>query len=115
MRHFPRLNRVVYGILGRRHPGVLTLLGQNRVLPARSRTACAAGLLLRVRLTQCALCLNDWLLATFDDHAAIRNRRLSKSRPARPYIWRLMVFKRLICPSTCPLLQDEPTAARTAS
>ena len=29
MRHFPRLNRVAYGILGRWHPRVLTLLEQN--------------------------------------------------------------------------------------
>ena len=29
MRHFPRLNRVAYGILRRRHPTVLTLLEQN--------------------------------------------------------------------------------------
>jgi hypothetical protein len=29
MRHFPRLNRVVYGILRRRHPSMLTLLEQN--------------------------------------------------------------------------------------
>ncbi len=34
---------------------------------------------------------------------------------ARPYIWRLMVFSRLICPSVCPLLQSSVTAARTAS
>jgi hypothetical protein len=27
------------------------------------------------------------------------------ANPARPYICRLIVFKRLICPSTCPLLQ----------
>jgi hypothetical protein len=59
MRHFPRLNRVAYGILGRWHPSVLTLLEQNRGLPARSRTPCAASHLLRVRLTEFALCLND--------------------------------------------------------
>jgi hypothetical protein len=29
MRHFPRLNRVAYGILRRRHLTVLTLLEQN--------------------------------------------------------------------------------------
>ena len=29
MRHFPRLNRVACGILGRWHPSVLTLLEQN--------------------------------------------------------------------------------------
>ena len=55
------------------------------------------------------------LLATFDDQAASRNLRPSRSRLARPYIWRLMVFSRLICPSTCPLLQANSTAARTAS
>jgi hypothetical protein len=29
VRHFPRLNRVAYGILGRRHLRVLTLLERN--------------------------------------------------------------------------------------
>ncbi len=56
-----------------------------------------------------------WFLATFDDHAASRNLRSSRSRPARPYIWRLRLFKRLICPSTGPLLQANIKAGRTAS
>ena len=56
MRHFPRLNRVAYGILGQRHPTVLTLLEQNeriklrprqvsREIPAaeRRRPSCASG------------------------------------------------------------------------
>jgi len=59
MRRFSRLNRVAYGILGQWHPGVLTLLERNRGLPARSRTPCAASHLLRVRLSQCGLCLTD--------------------------------------------------------
>ena len=59
MRHFPCLNRIACGILGRRHPRVLTLLAQkNRGLPAKSRTPCAGGRLLRVRLTEFALCLS---------------------------------------------------------
>jgi hypothetical protein len=29
---------------------------------------------------------------------------LSSSNPARPYVWRLMAFSRLICPSLEPLL-----------
>jgi hypothetical protein len=29
MRHFPRLNRIAYGILGRWYPGFLTLLAQK--------------------------------------------------------------------------------------
>ena len=40
------------------------------------------------------------VLAVFGDHAASRNLRSSRSRLARPYIWRLRVFSRLICPST---------------
>ena len=55
------------------------------------------------------------LLATLDDHAASKNLRPSRSRLARPYIWRLIVFRRLICPSVWPLLQSSITAARTAS
>jgi hypothetical protein len=55
------------------------------------------------------------LLATFGDQAASRNLRSSRSNLARPYIWRLRVFSRLICPSVCPLLQSSDTAARTAS
>jgi len=39
------------------------------------------------------------LLATFDDQAASRNLRSSRSRLARPYICRLRVLSRLICPS----------------
>jgi hypothetical protein len=35
-------------------------------------------------------------LADFGDHAAGRKRRSSRSRLARPYIWRLMVLSRLI-------------------
>ncbi len=55
------------------------------------------------------------VLAAFGDHAASRNLRSSRSRLARPYIWRLMVFSRLICPSVWPLLQSRDSAARTAS
>jgi hypothetical protein len=36
MRHFPRLNRVAYGILRRQHPMVLTLLEQNDRVKLRS-------------------------------------------------------------------------------
>jgi len=54
-------------------------------------------------------------LATFDDQAASRNLRSSRSRPAWPHIWRLRVLSRLICPSTGPLLQASVRAARTAS
>jgi hypothetical protein len=60
MRHFPRLNMVAYAILGRWHLSVLTLLEQNdRGLPVKARTLCAAGHLLRVRFTERALSLND--------------------------------------------------------
>jgi hypothetical protein len=59
MRHFSRLNRVAYDILGRWHASILTLLEQKPRLAARSRTPCVACRLLRVRLTECALCLND--------------------------------------------------------
>src|SRR4051812_10177567 len=33
------------------------------------------------------------------------SRARSNSKPARPYIWRLIVFSRFTCPSTGPLLQ----------
>lgn len=55
------------------------------------------------------------VLATFDDQAASRKRRLSRSRLARLYIWRLIIFSRLIWPSTGPVPQGSVTAARTAS
>ena len=42
-------------------------------------------------------------------------RSFSRSNPARPYIWRLMVLSRLICPSTGPLLQGCVSAFLTAS
>ena len=38
----------------------------------------------------------------------------SSLTPARPYIWRLSVLRRLMCPSTGPLLQGSVTAASTA-
>ena len=53
-------------------------------------------------------------LPTLDDQAASRNLRSSRSRSARPYIWRLMVLSRMMCPSTGPLLHASVTAARTA-
>lgn len=55
------------------------------------------------------------LLAIFDDHAASKNLRPSRSRPARPYMVRFSILRRLICPSTGPLLQPSVIAARTAS
>jgi hypothetical protein len=55
------------------------------------------------------------LLATFDDHAASRNRWASRSSLARPYIWRLIVFSRLIWPSTCPVLHGSVAAVCTAA
>jgi hypothetical protein len=38
-----------------------------------------------------------------------------RSKPARPYMERLIAFNRLICPSTGPVLQDSVSAACTAS
>src|SRR5690242_17460184 len=55
------------------------------------------------------------LLAGFGDQAASMNRRLRRSKLARPNIWRLIIFSRLIWPSTCPVLQGSVRAARTAS
>jgi hypothetical protein len=49
------------------------------------------------------------------DHAARRNRRLSRSSLARPNIWRLSIFRRLMWPSTGPLLQGSLRPALTAS
>ena len=42
-------------------------------------------------------------------------RARMSSAPARPYIARLRVFKRLICPSVWPLLQHSVSAFLTAS
>ena len=53
-------------------------------------------------------------LVTVHDHAAFRTRALSKTNPALPYICRLTVFRRLMCPSTGPLLHRWVTAASTA-
>jgi len=46
------------------------------------------------------------------EYGKTRARRSSK--PARPYIWRLIVLSRLIWPSTWPVLQAVSTAAATA-
>ena len=83
----------------------------------------SAGWLALIGLTWLTLAetiAGTWLtlcgfLATFDDQAASRNLRSSRSRFARPYIWRLRALSRLICPSTGPLLQASVKAARTAS
>ena len=42
-------------------------------------------------------------------------RALSSSGPVRPYIARLSVFRRLIWPSACPLLQGSLMALYTAA
>ena len=46
------------------------------------------------------------------EYGKTRARRSSK--PARPYIWRLIIFSRLIWPSTWPVLHGVSTAAATA-
>ena len=58
---------------------------------------------------------HKWVLSHFRcrRHAMIRAR--SRSRPARPYMERLMSFSLLILPSTGPVLQGSVSAARTAS
>ena len=71
-----------------------------------------------VRLTGCQWAPKFpqiWVLPQFRCrfHATIRAR--SKSRPARPYIDRLMSLSLLILPSTGPVLQGSVNAARTAS
>jgi hypothetical protein len=38
--------------------------------------------------------------------AACKKRAFSNSKFALPYIWRLLNFRRLICPSVCPLLHS---------
>jgi hypothetical protein len=43
-----------------------------------------------------------------------RTRARRSSKPARPYIWRLIILRRLICPSTWPVLHGVSTAAATA-
>jgi hypothetical protein len=47
--------------------------------------------------------------AIADEYGKTRAR--SSSKPARPYIWRLIILRRLIWPSTWPVLQDVSTAA----
>ncbi len=41
--------------------------------------------------------------------------RRSSSNPARPHMVRLIVIRRLLCPSTGPVLQGNNNAARTAA
>ena len=48
-------------------------------------------------------------------YAARRKRGWSRSSLARPHIWRLSIFTRLIWPSTGPLLQGRVPPALTAS
>src|SRR5512135_1738211 len=56
-------------------------------------------------------------LVDFDplDYATLTTRALKSANPARPYIWRLIVFSRFPWPSTRPLLQRVVTAAFTAN
>jgi hypothetical protein len=51
----------------------------------------------------------------FPFYAACSTRALKRSKFARPYICRLIVFSRLTCPSTGPLLQGSSSAAATAA
>lgn len=67
------------------------------------------------------------LLRTLGDRASVASpatslgqlarmsRLASRSRPARPNICRLSIFRRLFCPSTCLLLPSRGTPALTAS
>src|SRR5690606_32935181 len=48
-------------------------------------------------------------------HAAQSTRWRSRSKPALPYIWRLIVLSRFTSPSTGPLLHGSAMAARTAA
>jgi len=48
-------------------------------------------------------------------HGGWSTRRRNRSNLARPYIMRLITFKRLTCPSTWPLLHSKVSAARTAA
>ncbi len=87
----------------------------NRASHCKRRSEPGAADRRRDQRICCDLFIRRWFLATFGDQAASRNLRSSRSNLARPYIWRLRVFSRLICPSVCPLLQSSDTAARTAS
>ena len=51
----------------------------------------------------------------FSVYAAYNTRAFKRSKFARPYICRLIVFGRLTCPSTGPLLQGDSSAAATAA
>src|SRR5262249_6382258 len=55
------------------------------------------------------------IIAVSADHGAWTTLALSNTNPALPYICRLIVFRRLICPSTGPLLHRCVTAASTAA
>jgi hypothetical protein len=48
-------------------------------------------------------------------HPAFRTLARSSANPARPYICRLIIFSRLTCPSTGPLLHFPVSAAATAA
>lgn len=58
---------------------------------------------------------SDSKLVHFPVYAGARSRALNRSMLARPYIWRLRVFSRLICPSVCPFDQGSRRAAATAA
>ena len=76
--------------------------------------------------------VESWLLLTFRDcseseanpgktrlgrvdHVEFSMRCFSNPIPALPYIWRFSIFRRLICPSTGPLLHANVSPALTAS
>jgi hypothetical protein len=87
----PIARRVVLRRLGERTP---------YAIPSASRCLCVAHV--------------AQALGSDDGQAAQRIRALSKTNPALPYICRLTVFRRLMCPSTGPLLHRCVTAASTA-
>jgi HipA-like protein len=60
----------------------------------------------------CAHLRDEDLRSSYAAASTLWRRR---SKPARPYMVRLMTFSRLICPSTGPVLQGSVKAACTAS
>jgi hypothetical protein len=57
--------------------------------------------------------LNPYLLSS-TTQPLCKTRAFNRSRLARPYICRFNILSRVICPSTCPLLQGERSASCTA-
>jgi hypothetical protein len=86
-------------------------------LAPANATDLAVGAELLAEHTDLSSCAREWFLRAFGDdrQAAWSTRVRSRSKFARPNIWRLSSFRRFTCPSSCPFDHTSDSPAFTAA